>query len=47
MEIVKLTNGDLVEKEVISHTIIYPDGTKEERMGMPGDDLEAASDDEA
>jgi hypothetical protein len=33
-------DGNEVMKEVVSHVIIWPDGTEEERPGLPGDDLQ-------
>ena len=45
-EMVKDADGNEVEKEIVSHVIIFPDGTEEERPGLPGEELEAVSDEE-
>ena len=45
-EIVKDEDGNEVEKEIVSHVIIFPDGTEEERPGMPGEEFEEVSDEE-
>lgn len=34
-------NGNEVETEVVSHVIVFPDGTEEERPGLPGDEFQA------
>jgi hypothetical protein len=45
-EMVKDKDGNMVEKEIVSHLIIFPDGTEEERPGLPGEELEAVADEE-
>lgn len=40
-EIVTDANGNEVETEVVSHVIVFPDGTEEERPGLPGDEFQA------
>lgn len=39
-EIVTDEDGNQVETEIVSHVIIFPDGTQEERPGLPGEELE-------
>lgn len=40
-EIVTDANGKEVETEIVSHVIVFPDGTEEERPGLPGDEFQA------
>ena len=40
-EIVTDADGNEVETEIVSHVIVFPDGTEEERPGLPGDEFQA------